>query len=484
MCNHNLQFGMEQLNYIKEIEVFIFLIGAGSIILPPSYLPFFLTENEPMHEFFQDVFEVDVSLKLNYLPVFLVTTWVIYSCGGIAFHIMSVGIIYFEFTVVCISSLIPQNLVPHRGQENFRMPEYHVQTTCFGILHETEVLQIYRTLQVFNILSNNIYATILLSAHHPLLMLTMVGLSFLLIRFFEIVYAAGLIAIIVVFTDEMCNHNLQFGLEQLNFIKEIEVFVFLISVGSIILPPWYLPFFLTENEPMHEFFQDVFEVDVSLKVNYLPILLLITWVIYSCGGIAFHIMSVVIIYFEFTVVCISSLMPQSLVPHRGQENFRMPEYHVQTTSFGILHETEVLQMYRTLQVFNILSNNIFATILLSAHHPLLMLILVGLSFILIRFFEFVYAAGLMAMIMVFRSTMERRILHTYSKLGIVFDYDSDKEANNSKSLVSLDENFVKRKSAFGKIIHIKLHNKLFFTRVANSATMGLGETYMDGHLGL
>ncbi|CAL8070560.1 unnamed protein product [Orchesella dallaii] len=169
--------------------------------------------------------------------------------------------------------------------------------------------------------------------------------------------------------DKMCHHNLHFELEQLNYIKEIEFFVFLIGVLTTILPPAYLPFFLTENETMHEFFQDVFEVDVSLKVSHLPILLLITWAMYSCGGVAFHILSVAVIYLEFTVVCISSLMPQNLVLHRGQENSRRSEYHVQTTSFGILHETEVLQMYRTLQVFNILSNNIYASILLSAHHP-------------------------------------------------------------------------------------------------------------------
>ncbi|CAL8070554.1 unnamed protein product [Orchesella dallaii] len=201
MCNHNLHFGLEQLKCIKEIEVIVFLISVGSTIVPPSYLPFFLIENEPMHEFFQDVFEVDVSLKVNHFPVLLLITWAIYSCGSIVFQILCAAIIYLEFTVVCITSLMPQSLVPYRGQENARRSEYHVQTTCFGILHETEVLQIYRTLQVFNILSNNIYATILLSAHHPLLMLIMVGLSFLLIRFFEFVYAAGLIAIIVLVTD-------------------------------------------------------------------------------------------------------------------------------------------------------------------------------------------------------------------------------------------------------------------------------------------
>ncbi|CAL8070564.1 unnamed protein product [Orchesella dallaii] len=158
---------------------------------------------------------------------------------------------------------------------------------------------------------------------------------------------------------------------------------------------------IEENEPMHEFFQDVFEVDVSPKVQHAHILFFVTWIMFSYAGTFFHIMSLAIIYFEFKIVCISSLMPQSFLPHRGQENFQMPEYQVQTTAFGILHETEVVHMYRTQQLFNVLSNNIYASILLSTHQPLLMLIMVGLTFLLVRFFEIVYAAGLFATIMVF-----------------------------------------------------------------------------------
>ncbi|CAL8070563.1 unnamed protein product [Orchesella dallaii] len=197
MCNHNLHFGLEQLKFIKEMELFVLIIAAASTIMPPPYIMFFLTENETMHEFFQDVFELDVSLKVQHVHILLFVTWVLFSCGGIFFHIMCVAIIYFDFKVVCISSLMPQNLVPYRGQKNFQMPEYQVQTTAFGILHETEVVHMYRTQQLFNVLANNIYASILLSAHHPLLMFVLVGLTFLIVRYFEIVYTAGLFATIM-----------------------------------------------------------------------------------------------------------------------------------------------------------------------------------------------------------------------------------------------------------------------------------------------
>ncbi|CAL8112777.1 unnamed protein product [Orchesella dallaii] len=81
----------------------------------------------------------------------------------------------------------------------------------------------------------------------------------------------------------------------------------------------------------------------------------------------------------------------------------------------------------------------------------------------------------------FRSKLQRRIVHTYAKLGIVFDIDSGKESNNNNSLALVDDKYVTKKSAYKRIIRIKVHDKVYFTRIANSASMGMGETYMDGN---
>ncbi|CAL8070548.1 unnamed protein product [Orchesella dallaii] len=75
MCHHNLHFGLQQLNYIKEMEVFILLLGIASTFAPPSYVMFLLIEYEPFHEFFQDVFEVDVSFKIQHGHILLFATW-------------------------------------------------------------------------------------------------------------------------------------------------------------------------------------------------------------------------------------------------------------------------------------------------------------------------------------------------------------------------------------------------------------------------
>ncbi|ODM98462.1 Cyclopropane-fatty-acyl-phospholipid synthase [Orchesella cincta] len=82
----------------------------------------------------------------------------------------------------------------------------------------------------------------------------------------------------------------------------------------------------------------------------------------------------------------------------------------------------------------------------------------------------------------FRASLEKRIRNTYAKLGVVFDFDSGKETNNNNnsSVAVVDEKYVSSKSAYKDILRVKVHDKVFFTRAANSASMGMGETYMDG----
>lgn len=83
----------------------------------------------------------------------------------------------------------------------------------------------------------------------------------------------------------------------------------------------------------------------------------------------------------------------------------------------------------------------------------------------------------------FSSRLERHIRRTYAPLGVVFEVDADKKStnnNNEGSKKPIDEEYVRKKSEFDSIIRVKVHDKVFFTRIANSASLGMGETYMDG----
>lgn len=115
-----------------------------------------------------------------------------------------------------------------------------------------------------------------------------------------------------------------------------------------------------------------------------------------------------------------------------------------------------------------------------------------LPFIFVGFLVQSYKWLELRIMQLFRSTLERRVRKTYAKLGVIFDEtnEGDKQTgsnnNNNDTSSSLtksgrfvDEKNVAKVSEFDGIIHVKVHDKIFYTRVANQASMGMGETYMD-----
>jgi len=107
-----------------------------------------------------------------------------------------------------------------------------------------------------------------------------------------------------------------------------------------------------------------------------------------------------------------------------------------------------------------------------------------IPFVLVGLLVYAYKWVELQFLQLFPTSLEKRIRYTYAKLGVVFDFDSGKETNNnnsSNSLALLDEKYVARKSEFKGILRVKVHDKVFFARVANSASLGMGETYMDGN---
>lgn len=77
----------------------------------------------------------------------------------------------------------------------------------------------------------------------------------------------------------------------------------------------------------------------------------------------------------------------------------------------------------------------------------------------------------------FRSRLERYILKTYAPLGVVFEVDSAENSNNNAVSDKLvDEEYIKKESQFESILRVKVHDKVFFTRIANVASLGMGGT--------
>jgi len=90
------------------------------------------------------------------------------------------------------------------------------------------------------------------------------------------------------------------------------------------------------------------------------------------------------------LIFLSSLIPNQLQSFRVKGKLH---YKIETNSFGVLNEEEAIGLYRTQQIFNMLINEIFSSLLISAHHVSYMIILLGISFIAITSPEIIWTSG-------------------------------------------------------------------------------------------
>jgi hypothetical protein len=79
----------------------------------------------------------------------------------------------------------------------------------------------------------------------------------------------------------------------------------------------------------------------------------------------------------------------------------------------------------------------------------------------------------------FSDRVEKRIRRVYGKVGVEFVND---DASNSKDKHKSSDACLantKVSSVRDSTISVRIHNKLFYVRLANQASLGMGETYMD-----
>ncbi|CAL8110337.1 unnamed protein product [Orchesella dallaii] len=165
------------------------------------------------------------------------------------------------------------------------------------------------------------------------------------------------------------------------------------AILSTLIPLCYGIFFTSANEPVHELFQEWLEIDVHLDIRSSPIVLLFTWAALAGGGAVFIFLNLGILYMLFAITCISSLIPTQVSKPIKKSSSKILQYSIETTSLGTMTEGEAILAYRTQQLFSVFMNEIFASMFISLHLVVLMVILVGVSFVLIVISNDAMAAG-------------------------------------------------------------------------------------------
>lgn len=81
----------------------------------------------------------------------------------------------------------------------------------------------------------------------------------------------------------------------------------------------------------------------------------------------------------------------------------------------------------------------------------------------------------------FSPLIRRKGVKLAASLGVVLHSEQELESENSKKeAVEQSEIALLKCEKYDKLVHIKYSDSSFFTRVANTGLLGLGESYMDG----
>ncbi|CAL8076246.1 unnamed protein product [Orchesella dallaii] len=186
--------------------------------------------------------------------------------------------------------------------------------------------------------------------------------------------------------EMMKRKRFSFTGKQIRSIKYAEYLIIMGVVGSTIFPLCYGVFLTSNMEPVHNLVRDWLEVEISL--DHLPFLVLSSWAATNGGSPMFVVVMVVVLYVWQANICLSSLMISNIIGKDSDSKFT-------TISFGILDELEVINFFRTQQMFNIFANEIFATVAIAVHQAAGMVFLVGITYVFITVPEILFQEGWM-----------------------------------------------------------------------------------------
>lgn len=165
---------------IKVIEVVIVVACWGTCAVPLLFMGAVLHPAEPIHRILEDLFEIEVKMSAQFIPI-----WIVYTAG--IYPVMSMalvaGIHYLLACFLCylwFIVLVPDcrtNPARRAGQWYFQLQGF---SQAFG---EDELIGIYRTFQVFSALMNGFMAKIRYALHAACFLIGSVICAYALIRY-------------------------------------------------------------------------------------------------------------------------------------------------------------------------------------------------------------------------------------------------------------------------------------------------------------
>ncbi|CAL8110009.1 unnamed protein product [Orchesella dallaii] len=179
-------------------------------VVPAMLITFFMRDEDSIHRFLAEIFEIDVELKLEHMHFFVVLIFITFICGNIvciyAFCANgSIHVMCFWLVNITPREDSPIEYIKDDGKESNPNP---ILRTRLGLMDGKVILGIYKRLQFLERLMDNLFASFLITIHHGGCMIVFVTTSYMCIKYFDEVttqslVALGLVPFVVVFVERV-----------------------------------------------------------------------------------------------------------------------------------------------------------------------------------------------------------------------------------------------------------------------------------------
>lgn len=242
----------------------------------------------------------------------------------------------------------------------------------------------------------------------------------------------------------MIKRGLAFDRTKKQQIQRREGLIYAIFLAFIV-GPLVMSFMITIPwEPTHALIQDVLEVEVKLQLSHAPFLIIILWFAINIGGVIQLATTMVFATMQITEICISSMSPLKVTQVVSIK--RAVEYQIETDLWGSMTDEMIILHVRSLQIINLVTNKIYASVMVTAHHLCCLVIFVGVLYIVITLPQEIIAGGLVAVVFIL-GAMTFPLILQYLEADLV-----GKNLQVVETFLMNCKNMTKRRSAFRKTV--------------------------------
>lgn len=177
--------------------------------------------------------------------------------------------------------------------------------------------------------------------------------------------------------------------------KAVEWLVAAVAIVPAFFSLAFIPATCVTLEPNHRFCLHVFDTNISLRLQFLHFFIAVFVSVMDLSTLIFMVVTgellhIMIVPYVFIGLSAEQTQARKII---NEGNVIRVSYKLDTVSFGILEEDEVIVLARQMHVLNNRQNFVYACLEISSHHVVMLVIFVCTSFMFIRAWKTLFLAG-------------------------------------------------------------------------------------------